>query len=155
MFGTKMTVKGKGTPEEVVDMLRKYFERRGLNLNGHEVEGCPGFGYWLTEGSAKIYIFIQECREGPALRVSSPILKFPENNREAFFKKLLELNRDMIGCCISVVDDIVMVGTQRSTKGLDQEELNELVWNVSYVADLLDDQLAADFGAPLYVEAPV
>ena len=35
---------------------------------------------------------------------------------------------------------------------LTQEELDEQVWNVAYVADLLDNKLSDEFGAQLYSE---
>ena len=33
---------------------------------------------------------------------------------------------------------------------MSQDELDELVWNTAYVADSLDDKLAAEFGTGMY-----
>jgi hypothetical protein len=151
LFGTKKS--NKMTSERVVEMFAEYYQRRGLDIKGHGVPGCDGYGWWITEGSAKIYIFVQEDRIGNVVRVHSPILKYPETKREAFFLRLLETNRDLSGCCVSAFDGVIMVSGQRPITGLDQEELNTLIWNVSYVADTLDDQLAEEFGAELYKEA--
>ncbi len=149
-FGTKKA--SKVTVSQVVDMVAEYFKRRGLDLEGHTVDATEGYGWWLTEGSAKIYIFVQEERTGPVIRVNSPILHFPDTNREAFFLKLLEINRDLTYCCIAAFDEVVIVSGQRPILGLDQEELNDLVWNVSYVADTLDDELAQEFTARIFTQ---
>ena len=134
-------------------MINEYYKRRGLESKNHGVPGCEGYGWWITEGSAKIYIFVQDDRIGTVIRVHSPILNFPEKNREAFFLRLLEINRDLSGCSVSAFDGVIMVGGQRPIVGLDQEELNSLIWSVSYAADMLDDQLNEEFGAPIYKEA--
>jgi hypothetical protein len=150
LFGTKKA--SKTTVSQVVDMVQEYFKRRGLDLEGHVVDATEGYGWWITEGSANIYIFIQEDRVGPVIRVNSPILHFPDANREAFFLRLLEVNRDLSSCCIAASDEVVIVSGQRPILGLDQEELNELIWNVSYVADTLDDQLSKEFNARIFTQ---
>ena len=153
LFGTKKT--SKGTIEEVIDMIDRYYKRRGLDIAGHQLDGCEGYGWWLMEGAAKVYVFVQEDKEGPVIRVNSPILHIPPANCEAFYRKLLEINRDLSGCCLSLFDEVVMVTGQRPTRGLDQEELNDLVWNVSYVADTLEDQLSKQFDARVFIESGV
>jgi hypothetical protein len=86
------------------------------------------------------------------IRVNSPILHFPDANREAFFLRLLEVNRDLSYCCVAACDEIVIVSGQRPILGLEQEELNDLIWNVSYVADTLDDSLADEFHARVFTQ---
>ncbi|MBS1953123.1 MAG: YbjN domain-containing protein [Cyanobacteria bacterium SZAS-4] len=150
LFGTKKA--SKVSIDQVVGMVHEYYRRRGLDLEGHTVEATDGYGWWITEGSAKVYIFVQEVQGGPVLRVNSPILHFPEQNREAFFLRLLEINRDLSYCCVAAFDGVIIVSGQRPILGLDQEELNDLIWNVSYVADKLDDDLAEEFHARVYAE---
>jgi len=150
LFGTKKS--NKVTSEQVVGMISEYYHRRGLDIKGHGVAGCEGYGWWITEGSAKIYIFVQEDRIGTVIRVNSPVVNYPEKNKEAFFLHLLETNRDLSGCSLSAFDGVIMVSGQRPIIGLDQDELNSLIWSVSYVADTLDDQLHEQFGAQIYKE---
>jgi hypothetical protein len=76
----------------------------------------------------------------------------PENNREAFFHRLLDINTNLTSCALATHGNIVLVVCQRQTLGLFQEELDELVWNVAYVADLLDNKLADEFKARMYSE---
>lgn len=150
LFGTKKA--SKVSIDQVVGMVHEYYRRRGLELAGHTVEATEGYGWWITEGSAKVYIFVQEVQGGPVVRVNSPILHFPEENREAFFLRLLEINRDLSYCCVAAFDDVIIVSGQRPILGLDQEELNDLIWNVSYVADKLDDDLAEEFHARIFTQ---
>jgi hypothetical protein len=53
-FGTKKA--SKVTIDQVIDMIEEYFRRRGLDMDGHMVDATEGYGWWLTEGSAKVYI---------------------------------------------------------------------------------------------------
>jgi hypothetical protein len=151
LFGTRHV--NKGSVEQVAGMIGKFFRSRGLDSDGHVVETCDGYGWWLTQGSAKIYVFVQDDKGGPVLRINSPILHFPDVERERFFLHLLELNRDLTDCWLCVCDEVVIVTAQRPTLGLDQEELDSLIWSVAQVADLLDDRLAREFNARVFSQA--
>jgi hypothetical protein len=149
MFGTKRV--SKGTIEEVYDMVEKFFSGRGLKLADHEVEANQGYGWWLDEGSAQVYVFVQEADAGPVIRVNSPIVHFPSDNREAFFRRLLELNCELNMCCLCTYGEVVIVSGQRPTRGLDQEELDSLIKTVASVADEFDDKLAQEFNLQTFV----
>jgi hypothetical protein len=151
LFGTAKTV--SPTEKEVALMVTKYFERRHLDITGHELKADEGLGWWIAEGSAKVYIFVLEDRKGQVVRITAPILYFPEERKEEFFQRLLEINRDLSGVAIATFKNVVLVSAQRSTRGLDQEELNDLIWSVSFVADKIDDELAQEFGAKPYTDA--
>jgi hypothetical protein len=64
------------------------------------------------------------------------------------------LNANLSSCALATHENIVLVVAQRPTLGLVQEELDELVWNVAYVADLLDNKLADEFQCRMYSEDP-
>lgn len=138
------------TIEEVAQMVERYFRDRGLDPKSREIARAEGCGWWLTEGSAKVYIFIQDSPAGPVVRITSPIVFIPEQNREAFFRRLLDINSTLTNCRLATYENYVLVLTQRQTMGIGQEELDSGVWNVAYVADLLDDKLALEFGTQLY-----
>ncbi len=152
LFGTHKV--GKGLTEDAVGMVDNYFSRRGLELGKHQLKGSEGYGWWLTEGSAKVYVFIQDSPNGAVLRITSPLVHLPEQNREQMYRKMLDLNANLSSCALATHDNIVLVVAQRPTLGLVQEELDELVWNVAYVADLLDNKLADEFQCRMYSEEP-
>jgi hypothetical protein len=143
-----------GTLNEAVHMVETYFRHRGLDSNQFKLPRAGEFGWWIKEGSATVYIIVQEGNEElrTILRISSPLVYVPERNKEQFYHHLLELNSDLSSCALSVYNDLVLVVSQRPTLGLSQEEMDELVWNAAYVADLLDNKLAVNFGAKLYTE---
>lgn len=138
------------TLEEVAGLIQNYFKGRGLDHHKQEIPGSEGCGWWLVEGSAKVYIFIQDSAAGPVLRITSPIVFLPAENLEQFYRRLLDLNSNLASCHLATYDNYVLVLTQRQTTGITQEEVDSMVWNVAYVADLLDDKLAAEFGTQLY-----
>jgi hypothetical protein len=146
----------KGTVAEAVEMVETYFKHRHLNPHEHKLSGIAQdqIGWWLREGSALVYIVIQESEDnsGAVLRISSPIVFIPKQKREAFYRRLLDINSNLSSCALSTHGDIVLIVAQRHTIGLVQEELDELAWNTAYVADLLDDKLAKEFGAQMYSE---
>ncbi len=152
LFGTSKAA--RVSVDGLAQMVGNYFKRLKLDMESQQLDAADGLGWWLTEGSVKVYIFALEDPSGPVVRITAPILHYPDDNRLAFFERLLEINRELSGCCLAVFQEVVLVSAQRSTLGLDQEELNELIWNVSITADRLDDQLASEFGAMPYNEDP-
>jgi len=150
LFGTHKV--SRGLTDEAVAMVETYYRHRGLDPTEHELSGSEGYGWWLTEGSAKIYIFIQDSPNGAVLRITSPLVFLPQRNLESFYRHLLDVNTNLTSCALATHNDIVLVVAQRPTLGLSQEELDELVWNAAYVADLLDNKLADEFGAVMYSE---
>src|SRR5271170_2153551 len=141
-----------GTLSEAIHMVETYFKHRGLDPDQFKLQESHENGWWLQEGSAEIYIIVQSGNEevGTVLRISSPLVYLPDNNREELYRHLLELNNNLSSCALSIYNDLVLVVSQRPTLGLSQEEMDELVGNAAYVADLLDNKLAANYGARLY-----
>jgi hypothetical protein len=148
LFGARMA---QGTIEEVGHMVEHYFKARGLDPKKQQISGAEGTGWWLTEGSARIYIFVQDTSGGPVIRVTSPIVTIPETGDvSAFYRHLLDINSSLTSCALATNEQAVLVVSQRSTAQLDQEELDSTIWNVAYVADLLDDKLVKEYGARRY-----
>jgi hypothetical protein len=148
LFGAQRAT--KGTIEEVGAMITRYFKGRGLEPKDQEIAGTEGCGWWLTEGSARVYVFVQDAPGGPVLRITSPIVTVPEKNQLEFYRHLLDVNSNLSSCALATSDNTVLVVAQRATAQLDQAELDDMVWNVAYVADLLDDKLVAEYGARRY-----
>jgi hypothetical protein len=141
----------KGTIEEVGHMIEHYFKSRQLDPKTQGIAGSEGSGWWLVEGSARIYIFVQDTTGGPVIRITSPIVTMPETGDiTAFYRHLLDINSTLTSCALATNENAVLVVSQRSTAQLDQEELDSMIWNVAYVADLLDDKLVKEFGARRY-----
>ena len=52
LFGTQKISQGQA--QDAVAMVEQYFRRRGLDPNEHCLKDAAGYGWWITEGSAKI-----------------------------------------------------------------------------------------------------
>jgi len=148
LFGAEK--RSHGLTTEAKTMVETYFSRRSLDHREHELKDSGGLGWWLIEGSAKVYIYVQDGPQGASLRITSPIVDIPAANRELFYRHLLDLNGTLSSCALSTHENIVLVVAQRPTFGLVQEELDDLVWHVAYVADLLDNKLADEWGCRMY-----
>ncbi|MGH9550826.1 MAG: YbjN domain-containing protein [Terriglobales bacterium] len=151
LFGTQKA--NKGLCEDAVAMVETYFRHRGLAPSDHELSGSEGCGWWLIEGSAKVYVFVQDSPNGAVLRITSPLVFLPERNLEGFYRRLLDINTNLTACALGTHGDIVLVVSQRATVGMVQDEMDELVWNTAYIADLLDNKLSDEFGARMYSES--
>ncbi|MBP7862216.1 YbjN domain-containing protein [bacterium] len=152
LFGAEKV--SHGSAPEAIQMIRQYFSHRGLNPDKHKVTDADDYGYWLTEGSAKIYIFVQESSQDAVLRITSPLVCLPEDKSklEPLYRHLLDLNSSMTNCALATHQNLVLIVAQRPTRGLTQEELDNLVWHIAYVADMFDNQLAEQYSCQLYRE---
>lgn len=152
LFGAKKV--SHGSAPEAIQMIRQYFNHRGLNADEHRVTDADDYGYWIREGSAKIYIFVQESSQDAVLRITSPLFYLPDdkNKLEPLYRNLLDLNSSMSNCALATHQNLVLIVAQRPTRGLAQEELDNLVWHIAYVADMFDNQLAEQYNCQLYRE---
>lgn len=105
----------------------------------------------IQEGSATITIAIKRNRmnEKLNLEVKSAILKVPQGNLEAFYRRCLDINGYLLECALCTDKDEVWVIAERPLQGLDKEELSSIAINVATSADYIDNQLADEFGAQL------
>ncbi|MCB9621378.1 MAG: YbjN domain-containing protein [Sandaracinus sp.] len=128
-------------------MVNDYLRRYGA-AHGASVEVLDEDGYTeLTRGSAQVGVNVLE--EHGVLLLLSRILDVPKDEREAFYRRLLELNFLVTSDAAFAIDrdrDVVYLRAHRRLSGLDFEEFEDLLRNVSAVADEWDDRLAELFG---------
>lgn len=144
----------KGTIDEVSGLIQNFFNKIGISADQQRLQSANGNGWWVNRGSAVIYIFVQDSQTGAFIRVVSPIVYMPTQNLLPFYRKLLDSNNNLLGCGLATDKDVVLLVAQRPTLGIGQEELDALVDNLARVADTLDNELAAEFGARVYSETP-
>ena len=72
-------------------------------------------------------------------------MKIPSKNLLPFYRRLLEINYQLIGVKFFLKQDILYLSANRELKGLDAEELKLMEDRVSFNADKLDDQLIEEF----------
>ena len=149
IFGSKSVT--EKTLQECEKLVETFFKNEGLNPKEHRVEGAKGT-WWVSRGSAIIYIFVNEAQDMNTLRIASPILYLPHENLLPFYRACLEINYGLIYCGIAIDKDIAFLISERPLLGLDAEEVQDMMRILAYYADKYDNELAKEFGAQIYSE---
>jgi hypothetical protein len=108
-----------------------------------------GAAWAMRFGSAAVMIALNPGERGQAarLRIVSPVVKIGTASRFELYTRLLELNGSaMPGVAFGVVKDEVVLVSERSVRGLDRTEVDEMIAMIGYYADKYDDLLALEFG---------
>ncbi len=133
----------KQTVESVIGKL-------GIDVASARVKDAPDqASYTLMRGSASVLVTVVHRVEqkNVFLRVASPVLVLPEGNREAIYKRLLELNAGALAnASFGLLGDKVVAVSERPAAGLDEGEVDQMVRHLSAVADTYDDRLVKEFG---------
>lgn len=123
---------------------------RGLKPDDHRVSAALGGEAWAVKfGSAAVMIALNpgQGAEAGRLRIVSPIVRMPDNPRPELFSKLLELNgTELPGVALGVVRNEIVLVAERSVRGLDRPEVDELIAAIGHFADTYDDLLVREFG---------
>jgi hypothetical protein len=110
----------------------------------------------LQRGSAAILITLTTGAKSAgspeaSLRVISPVMTLPdEGKRAGLYKHLLELNaQGLANAAFGLLNDRVVVVSERPTKDLQSDEVRQMVRHLAAVADTYDDRLVKAFGGKL------
>ncbi len=115
-----------------------------------EVAQDNRLSWFLQRGSASIFVEVFQEGDDSYFMIDCPLLMMPAVGLEAFFRKLLELNDRLVEASfVARGQEIHLVGI-RPLRGLDAVEASGMMDRISSWADTLDNQLAEEFGAPLW-----
>jgi hypothetical protein len=121
--------------------LTRFGERAGCTL-----EPLDGSGFTqVRKGSANVGVNVLE--DHGVLLFVAPVMPIPAKNREALYRRLLELSFLTTSDAAFAVDtqrEEVVVRALRRLSGLDYEEFEDLLETVGKVADQWDDVLRAE-----------
>jgi hypothetical protein len=109
-----------------------------------------GYGWSFKRGSALIEIYVNQKETGGYLQVLSPIIHLPMTGLLPFYRRLLEINLQLSNAALGVYLDTVFLFVERPLDGLDPQETDHIINNISAYADELDDKLVSEFGGRLY-----
>ena len=124
------------------EYIQRFGERVGVRFAPLDEDGYTD----VRRGSATVGINILE--DHGILLVLSRIMDVPKQNREAFFRRLLELNFLVTSDGAFAVDkdrDAVYLRALRRLSGLDYEEFEDIVSTVATLADEWDERLREAF----------
>jgi len=131
-------------------MVEDVLTDRGLDAADARLESKDGPAWTLTQGSAKVLVFLTPQAGGSNnFQVIAPVMR-PTSDAIAsgkLYRRLLELNaHDLTQAAFGVRGDDVVLTADRSTTGLDLVEVDEMIRRVADYADHYDDALVTEFG---------
>ncbi len=104
----------------------------------------------FTRGSAVVTVFLNSAGAGATsyVRAVAPIVRLPDKNVTAAYRRLLELNaKELVGFAFGLIGEDVVLVAERSTADLDESEVEQMLRALGDTADHFDDKLAAEFAA--------
>lgn len=128
--------------EMVNDYIRRFSEAVGVSIESLDEDGYTD----VRRGSATVGINVLE--EHGILLFLSKIMDVPREDRETFYRRLLELNFLVTSDGAFSIDrdrDAVYLRALRRLSGLDYEEFEDLLHTIASVADEWDDRLSELF----------
>jgi len=128
--------------EMVNDYLRRFGEAVGVSIDPLDEDGYTD----VRRGSATVGINV--LMEHGILLFLSRIMEVPKEDKESFYRRILELNFLVTSDGAFAVDkdrNAVYLRALRRLSGLDYEEFEDLLHTIATVADEWDDRLAELF----------
>jgi hypothetical protein len=131
-------------------MVEQALAGSGINPEQSRLGVANGYGWNFRFGSAIIEVYIHSNEEGSYFQVLSPIIHLPQAGLLPFYRRMLELNLQLVNAALGVYHDAVYLFSERPLDGLDPVEVSSTISRVAAYADDLDNQLVAEFGGRLY-----
>jgi hypothetical protein len=143
IYSDRTTGQQFGDARAMVDAYLKRFAERA----NREVAPLDENGYTqMRKGSASIGVNVLD--DHGVLLMIAPVMPVPRGNREALYRRLLELSfltTADASFAIDAAKEEVFVRALRRLSGLDYEEFEDLLDTVGRVADEWDDVLKKEF----------
>jgi hypothetical protein len=133
-------------------LLENLLRSHGVEPDQHLLNEGDGLLSWLIPFSTphRVVVSLFEAGGDGYLRVSSPILHLPAERRQPFFRRLLDLNAEMVSASLATLGDDVCVVSVRPLKDLDPSEAIDLIGRVYIYACRFSEELTREFAAPPY-----
>jgi Tir chaperone protein (CesT) family len=129
--------------QQIDEFIQRFGKERDLVLDPLNAQGYTE----IARGSALVRINVVE--EHGVLLMIAPVMRVPERNTEAFYRRLLELSFLATSDAAFAIDkktDMAYLRILRRLEGMDYEEFEDLLHTIATVADEWDDKLKAQFG---------
>ncbi len=131
---------------EVIETVISSLQQDQSAMVSHSEEGS--YLWKFKYGSAEVFVQLMGTSDEDVLTVWSPILSLPVPNEAQLLRKLLELNwASTFESRFAIVNNQVVVNTQRTLAELSPAEVSRNITIVATIADDHDDSLKAEFAA--------
>jgi hypothetical protein len=132
--------------------LQKYYQvvEEGIRLAGVDPELCRSQteGQWnLKRAESDIWIDVWPVeQEGNTyFQVMTPLVSIPEENTEAFYRELLDLNYQMVGACFVTFKQGVYVKITREVEHLTPEQVMLCLSRVGHYGQIFEEGFKKKF----------
>jgi hypothetical protein len=131
-------------------LIETVIREHGNDPDKNRVSAAEGGAAWaLLFGSAAVMIALNPSsgKQSARIRIVSPVVKIDGEFKLELLKRLLELNGTTLpGVSFGLVNDEIVLVSERSIRGLDRPEIEEIIAMIGYYADKYDDLLSLEFG---------
>ena len=131
-------------------LVEAVIRAHGSDPDKNRVSAADGGAAWaLLFGSAAVMIALNPSsgKQSSRLRIVSPVVRLSQGLKIELAQRLLELNgTELPGVSFGLVKDEIVLVAERSIRGLDRSELEEIITMIGYYADKYDDLLTLEFG---------
>ncbi|MCB0737984.1 MAG: YbjN domain-containing protein [Bacteroidetes bacterium] len=93
---------------------------------------------------------IPEQNNKVVFQVQTALARIPEENVEAFYKELLEVNYIMYGIAFSMVDGVIYLKTMRDAHDMHHNDVVDAIRLCGFYAEHYGNQFVKDFNVQLY-----
>lgn len=143
--------------EHYRDLIEEIIADLGIDPvdNLEEATEQQHYSWCLQRGSATVFIELFTEGSESYFMVDCPILMLPFSGLEAFYRRLLEINDQLVEASLVVRGEEVHLVGIRPLRGLDSTEASDMLDRISSWADNLDNRLSEEYKAPLWKPSPV
>ncbi len=120
----------------------------GVNIQQSRVPGTENQWVYI-KGSAFTLIEIGKAKRRDEdihyIQAFAPICQVPQQNREAFYMELLKYNHNLLGTFFCIHNELAIIKLIRNLVGLNKAEVRQLIEDVGYISDKIDNRLTKVF----------
>jgi hypothetical protein len=134
--------------------LNKYYiiVEEGIRQAGVDPELCRSNseGQWnLKRGNTELWVDLWYVEEEnhTYFQVMTPLVSLPDENKEVFYRELLDLNYQMISACFVTYKDGVYIKITKEAETLSPEELVLCLSRVGYYGEVFEEGFIRKFQA--------
>lgn len=130
--------------QEQIETVISSLEEENTAMVSHNEDGV----LWKFQyGSVEVFVLLTGENEEDLLTVWSKVMTLPSKNDVELMKKLLEMNwSGTFETYFALVNNEIMVSTQRTVEDLSPAEISRAITLVANIADENDEELQKEFG---------
>lgn len=139
------TVEENSSHQEVIETVISSLDQDNTAMVSHSDEGS----LWKFKyGSVEVFVQLTGESDDDLLTVWSSLLSLPAKDEVGLMRRLLEMNwSGTFETCFSILDNKVMISSQRTVADMYPGEISRLVTLVANISDDNDEALKEEFGA--------